>query len=117
MPGTRPPYSGIKPASQNWAQPACPSACFLVRPAMLPMVALEPCAALLVVSRGIVEGKRRSDEYGLERVKDGVQRTTAASAKELCVGILDGVQQFMRTPPTHNDVTALALLRKNGMNS
>ena len=82
-----------------------------------PMVALEPCAALLVVSRGIVEGKRRSDEYGLERVKDGVQRTTAASAKELCVGILDGVQQFMRTPPTHNDVTALALLRKNGMNS
>ena len=78
-----------------------------------PMVALEPSAALLLVSRGIVEGKCKSDEFGLERVKDGVQRATATTAKELCVSVLDNVQRFMCKPPTHNDVTALALLRAN----
>jgi serine phosphatase RsbU (regulator of sigma subunit) len=81
------------------------------------MVALEPKAALLLVSRGIVEGKCKSDEFGLERVKDGVQRTKAASAKELCVSVLDNVQQFMCTAPTHNDVTALALLRGTTRNA
>jgi phosphoserine phosphatase RsbU/P len=82
-----------------------------------PMVALEPKAALLLVSRGIVEGKCKSDEFGLERVKDGVQRTKATSAKELCVSVLDNVQQFMCTAPTHNDVTALALLRGTTRNA
>ena len=76
-----------------------------------PIVALEPNAALLVVSRGIVEGKWKGDEFGLERVKHGVQGANDTSAKQLCVGVLDNVQQFMRRPPTHNDVTALALLR------
>jgi len=76
-----------------------------------PIVALEPSAALLVVSRGIVEGKRKGNEFGLERVKQGVQNGTATSAKEICTNMLDSVQEFMRTPPTHNDVTALALLR------
>lgn len=76
-----------------------------------PTVAVEPRAALLLVSRGIVEGKHKGDEFGLERVKDGIQLSRGASAKELCVAVLSNVQQFMRTPPTHNDVTALALLR------
>jgi serine phosphatase RsbU (regulator of sigma subunit) len=76
-----------------------------------PMVALEPGAVLLVVSRGIVEGKCNGSEFGLERVKNGLQKAKAESAEKLCVSILDQVQQFMRMPPTHNDVTALALLR------
>jgi serine phosphatase RsbU (regulator of sigma subunit) len=75
------------------------------------MVALEPRSMLLLVSRGIVEAKRRGKEFGLEQVKEGLQRSQAASAKELCLSILDQVQQFMHTPPTHNDVTALALAR------
>jgi serine phosphatase RsbU (regulator of sigma subunit) len=76
-----------------------------------PMVGLEPSAALLLVSRGIVEGKRRGHEFGLQGVKDGLQRVPAANAKEVCVGVLDGVRQFMGTAPTHNDVTTLALVR------
>jgi len=75
------------------------------------MVALEPRSMLLLVSRGIVEAKRRGKEFGLEQVKEGFQRSQAASAKELCLSILDQVQQFMHTPPTHNDVTTLALAR------
>jgi serine phosphatase RsbU (regulator of sigma subunit) len=76
-----------------------------------PMVAVEPGAALLVVSRGIVESKCRGDEFGLERVKSSLQHATTESATELCVTVLNQVQQFMRRPPTHDDVTALALLR------
>lgn len=80
------------------------------------MVALEPHAVLLLVSRGIVEAKRRGKEFGLEQVKEGLQRSQAGSAKELCLSVLDQVQQFMHTPPTHNDVTTLALARTTATN-
>lgn len=76
-----------------------------------PMVAVEPGAALLVVSRGIVEGKCKGDEFGLERVKNCMHGAQAISAKQLCVSVLDNIQRFMCAPPTHDDVTALALMR------
>ena len=76
-----------------------------------PMVALEPGAALVVVSRGTVEGRCNGNEFGLERVKKSLQGPAADSAKGLCQTILDDVQQFMCKPPLHDDVTALALLR------
>lgn len=76
-----------------------------------PLVALPPGAALLLVSRGLLEGKRKREEFGLERVKSGLQQAANESAKELCATTIDGVQQFMRKPPVHNDVTALALVR------
>jgi hypothetical protein len=44
-------------------------------------------------------------------VKTGLQQAAGESAKELCATMIDGVQQFMRKPPVHNDVTALALVR------
>lgn len=76
-----------------------------------PTVALEPGASLLVVSRGIVESKCKSEEFGMERVESALQRANFTSARELCISVLSNVQQFMCTPPTHNDVTALALVR------
>lgn len=75
------------------------------------MVALEPGDALVVVSRGIVEAKRRREEFGLNRVKDNLQRAQTETAPEICQAILDEVQEFTRKPPTHNDVTVLALAR------
>jgi serine phosphatase RsbU (regulator of sigma subunit) len=77
-----------------------------------PMVALEPGAVLLLASRGIVEAKRKAEEFGLQRVKDVLQRSQAASAKEHCASILDQVQQFMHAAPIHDDATVLALTRK-----
>jgi serine phosphatase RsbU (regulator of sigma subunit) len=77
------------------------------------MVALEPGAVLLLASRGIVEGKCKAEEFGLERVKAVLHQAHASSAKELCVSVLDQVQQFMCAAPTHNDVTALALTRNS----
>jgi serine phosphatase RsbU (regulator of sigma subunit) len=76
-----------------------------------PLVALPPGAALLLVSRGLLEGRRRREEFGLERVKTGLQRAANETAKDLCATMIDGVQQFMHKPPVHNDVTALALVR------
>jgi serine phosphatase RsbU (regulator of sigma subunit) len=81
---------------------------------MLPdarMIALEPGAALLLSSRGIVEGKRKSQEFGLEAVKTILQHSHSHSAKQLCDSVLEHLQQFMRTAPTHDDVTAVALAR------
>jgi serine phosphatase RsbU (regulator of sigma subunit) len=76
-----------------------------------PLVALPPGAALLLVSRGLLEGKRKREEFGLERVKSGLQQAAGETAKKLCVTLIDGVQEFMHKPPVHNDVTALALVR------
>jgi len=75
------------------------------------MTTLQPGASLLLVSRGIVESKCGGEELGLESVKELFQRSRAEGAKELCLAVLDHVQQFMCTPPTHNDVTALSLTR------
>jgi len=76
-------------------------------------VFLSQGAALLLVSRGIVEAKCGNEELGLDSVKKGFRETTAANSKELCLSVLDRVKQFMCVPPTHNDVTALALFRTN----
>jgi sigma-B regulation protein RsbU (phosphoserine phosphatase) len=75
------------------------------------IVALEPGDALVLVSRGIVEAKRRTKEFGLDQVKDNLQRTQTQTAPEICQTIFDKVQEFTRKPPKHNDVTVLALAR------
>jgi serine phosphatase RsbU (regulator of sigma subunit) len=77
------------------------------------IVALEPGAVLFLASRGIVEGKCKAEEFGLHRVKDVLQQSPAAGAKELCVAVLDQVEQFMCAAPTHDDVTTLALTRNS----
>jgi serine phosphatase RsbU (regulator of sigma subunit) len=78
-----------------------------------PMAALEAGGVLLLASRGIVEAKGKAEEFGLQRVKEVLQQSKAASAKALCVSLLDQVQQFMHAAPTHNDVTVLALARNS----
>lgn len=76
-------------------------------------VVLQPGAVLLLVSRGIVEAKCGGEELGLAQVKAGFEHSDAADSKEFCVGVLNRVQEFMCVPPTHNNVTALALCRND----
>lgn len=78
-------------------------------------VFLRPGAALLLISRGIVEARCGGEELGLESVKKGFQASSATSSRELCISVLDRVEEFMCVPPTHNDVTALALTRSAAM--
>jgi len=72
---------------------------------------LRPGNGVLLVSKGILEARRRSDEFGIERVGEYFLETGFQSAHETCVGVLGRVRQFMGTAPTHNDVTALSLVR------
>jgi len=75
---------------------------------------LVPGAALLAVSRGIVEAEYAGEEFGLERTVGAFQRAGGLSAHALCLDMLQAVQNFTRTAPTHNDVTALVLTRTAG---
>jgi serine phosphatase RsbU (regulator of sigma subunit) len=73
--------------------------------------ALGPGAALLIVSRGIVEAQHDEQEFSLEGAKKSLLGTAALTAQDLCLAILQDAQQFMEAPPAQNDVTALVLLR------
>jgi serine phosphatase RsbU (regulator of sigma subunit) len=73
--------------------------------------ALAPGAVLLIVSRGIVEAEFGSEEFGVEGVRGALRNAPVRTARQLCLTVLETAQQFMRVPPTHNDVTTLALLR------
>ncbi len=73
------------------------------------LVVLAPGNALLLVSKGVVEARRRGDEFGIERTQQYFSETRFDSAHETCVGLLARVRQFMGTAPTHNDVTALSM--------
>ncbi len=78
-----------------------------------PTAALQHGASLLLVSRGVVEAAYKKEEFGLDRVKEHFERAPSDNATEIATVILDGVQQFLRMPPDHNDVTALALVRSS----
>ena len=76
------------------------------------IIALEPGAALLLVSRGVVEVESNREEFGLQRVEDALQTADLTSAHELCVSVLDRVQRFASALPADEDITALALVRR-----
>ena len=79
---------------------------------------MERSAALLLVSRGVVECEGKDDkikgpEFGLERVKDRLRDDQSTSAQEMCSSILKAVGEFMCDRPVIDDATALALIRRS----
>ncbi|HVP42676.1 MAG TPA: SpoIIE family protein phosphatase [Terriglobales bacterium] len=76
---------------------------------------LQPGAALLVASKGLVESRHKSKEYGMERLAEVLEATSFADAHDLCRLILQSVEEFTnhRGKPgvVENDITALALVR------
>jgi serine phosphatase RsbU (regulator of sigma subunit) len=81
-----------------------------------PTVGLEKGAVVLLVSRGVVEGKCKEDknedlEFGLERVKDRLQANTSQSAQAISASILNAVGEFTCEPLVPDDMTALAFVR------
>jgi serine phosphatase RsbU (regulator of sigma subunit) len=80
-----------------------------------PTVALEKCASLLLVSRGVVEcqghGNHSSGAFGLDRVKQIFTTAPADGAETLCKSVLNSVAEFTSNAPACDDRTALALLR------
>jgi phosphoserine phosphatase RsbU/P len=81
-----------------------------------PTVGLEKGAALLLVSRGVVEGKCKDNtkedlEFGLEGVKDRLRNAPSGSPRDLCASVLNAVGEFTCAPLVVDDMTALALIR------
>jgi phosphoserine phosphatase RsbU/P len=80
-----------------------------------PTIGLEKGATLLLVSRGVVEGKCKDDkaedlEFGLTRVKQNLEENPSCGAQALCASILNAVGEFA-CAPVHEDMTALAFIR------
>jgi hypothetical protein len=76
------------------------------------MIALEPGAVLLLVSRSVVLAETKGEQYGLARVGENLKNTNLACARDLCtVVVLEGVQGFARKVQ-REAITALALVRK-----
>jgi serine phosphatase RsbU (regulator of sigma subunit) len=81
-----------------------------------PTVGLEKSAALLLVSRAVVEGKCKIDkkedlEFGLERVKEHLRAAPSGDPKVLSASILNAVRDFTCSPVVHDDMTALVFVR------
>jgi serine phosphatase RsbU (regulator of sigma subunit) len=75
---------------------------------------MQPGAALLVVSKGLVESGRGSKEFGLERVVEVLRAGEFRDAQELCAALLGAVETFTRNAAPENDTTVLALMRAPG---
>ncbi len=89
-----------------------PLGLFSLAPTDARIVGLGSKGTFAVVSRGVVEAESKNSEFGLKGVK-GVMRSEATSERALSRRILEEVQSFLHTPPKHNDVTALTLMRIN----
>ena len=77
---------------------------------------LEKGAVLLLVSRGVVEGRCKDDtaedvEFGLERVRERLQANSSPNAQAVSGSILNTVGEFTCEPLVADDMTALALVR------
>ena len=72
---------------------------------------VQPGAAVLLVSKELVESRAGSKEFGLERATQVLQGQEFHHAQEICSAILKAVESFSRNGAPENDTTALALLR------
>ena len=77
-------------------------------------VVMPPGSVLLLASKGLVESRRGSKEFGLERVIEVLQAREFRDAQELCSSVLAAVETFTRSGTPENDTTALALMRTPG---
>jgi len=79
------------------------------------ITAIQPGAALLLVSRGLIESKAGSKEYGVDRLTEFVSKLSFQDAHDLCTQVLGAVKTYTesswRRKETENDVTTLALVR------
>jgi serine phosphatase RsbU (regulator of sigma subunit) len=77
------------------------------------LIAMEPGAALALVSRGVVEAEYKREEFGLARVEASLKSRQLTAARDVCRSILDDVQRYACAEPIQDDITALALVRAN----
>jgi phosphoserine phosphatase RsbU/P len=72
---------------------------------------LEPGAAFLLFSRGLMEARNKRSEFGIERVRQVLTSSEATSAEALCTEVLENALSHMHGRRIENDLSALALTR------
>src|SRR4051812_17249071 len=94
------------------------------------MCVLSEGSALLLASRGLLEVRAGSEEYGMERLKNSLGEVKAETARDLCAGVLRHVSEFVEQQKRRrflglmaanagaegdslgeNDITTVALVR------
>jgi sigma-B regulation protein RsbU (phosphoserine phosphatase) len=96
---------------------------------------LQEGAALLLASRGLVEVRSGTEEYGIERLKQVLLRAEVKTANELCSSVLQHVNEFAGSKRRRflpfgsvqrsaaaealgeNDITTVALIRSGARSS
>ena len=115
MPDTRPASSATPAASAELGSTGLPLGLFSHATTDAPTIGLEKGAALLLVSRGVVEceGHHESpgEQFGLERIKQLFQSAAVGGARALCTSVLNTAGAFSEGNPLCDDRTALALVR------
>lgn len=75
---------------------------------------LEPGAILLLYSRGIMEARRRKQEFGTKGVRRVLTETRSVDASDLCNELLRQAQGYTGSGPIENDFTTIVLRRNSG---
>ena len=75
------------------------------------IIALEPGAAMIVVSKDVVEAESRGEAFGLRGVSASLRNFDGESAQDLCISIIQAAQQYSRKAKVH-ELTALSLIRR-----
>jgi len=73
------------------------------------IIALEPGAVMIVVSKEVVEAETRGEAFGLRRLSETLQSSVGMSAHDLCISIIQAAQQYSRHA---HEPTALSLIRR-----
>jgi len=78
-----------------------------------PTVGMAQGAALVLVSRGVIEcgSNHNGEEFGLERVKELINSNSSSAPQSLCTAILNAAAQLAPESNLRDDRTALALIR------
>ena len=90
------------------------------------VLALQEGDTLLMVTKGVIEGRRGGAEFGIERVEQLLRKSTAGSAAEICDAVLREAYDYANDPWSRilgllhardrrrrDDLTALALVRRH----
>jgi serine phosphatase RsbU (regulator of sigma subunit) len=79
------------------------------------VVALRPGEAVLVVTKGVAESRKRGEEFGSKRLSQLFEQSSEKPAAAICEEILQAAYEFGTRPWRRRleDLTALALVRRS----
>ena len=75
------------------------------------LIALEPGAAMIVVSKEVFEAESRGQQFGLRGLSATLQSSDGVSAEDLCMSIIQAAQQYSRGAKAQ-ELAALSLIRR-----